>query len=85
MFEQLLIVDLVNTTEWNLPDFVSPRSLQIIEDILLKTFDPINGVLDDFDEELTNIEQDLSTALNQVKNLMITYRTQDEMDERFVL
>ena len=85
MFGQLLIVDLVNTTEWNLPDFVSPRSLQIIEDILLKTFDPINEVLDDFDEELTNIEQDLSTALNQVKNLMITYRTQDEMDERFVL
>ena len=85
MFGQLLIVDLVNTTEWNLPDFVSPRSLQIIEDILLKTFDPINEVLDDFDEELTNIEQDLSTALNQVKILMITYRTQDEMDERFVL
>ena len=85
MFGQLLIVDLENTTEWNLPDFVSPRSLQIIEDILLKTFDPINEVLDDFDEELTNIEQDLSTALNQVKNLMITYRTQDEMDERFVL
>ena len=85
MFGQLLIVDLVNTTEWNLPDFASPRNLQIIEDILLKTFDPINDVLDEFDEELTNIERDLSTALNQVKNLMITYRTQDEMDERFVL
>ena len=75
----------MNTSEWNLPDFVSPRSLQIIEDILLRTFAPINEVLDAFDEELTNIEQDLSTALNQVKNLMITYRTQDEMDERFVL
>ena len=75
----------MNTTEWDLPDFVSPRSLQLIEDILLKTFDPINELLDDFDEELTDIEQDLSTALNQVKNLMITYRTQDEMDERFVL
>ena len=52
---------------------------------MFHAFIPINEALDSYDEELGAMEQDLSTALKQVRNLMSSYRVQDEMDERYVL
>ena len=66
----LLFVDLINTTIWNMSDFVSNKSLKALENIVFQAFDPINKVLDDYDEVLSGMEQDLSTALKQVRNLM---------------
>ena len=77
--------DFINTTNWTLSDYTSNKSLHALEEIVFHAFIPINEALDSYDEELGAMEQDLSTALKQVRNLMSSYRVQDEMDERYVL
>ena len=77
--------DFINTTNWTLSDYISNKSLHALEEIVFHAFIPINEALDSYDEELGAMEQDLSTALKQVRNLMSSYRVQDEMDERYVL
>ena len=78
-------LDQFNMDEWTFPDFLADKSKKAIEDLLKNALIPINKELDKYDEELTEKEQDLTTALRQVKSLMKTYRAQDEMDERYVL
>ena len=71
--------------DWNITDFVSDKSLKALDVIVDQAFDEINDVLDKYDTNLTDLEQELTTALAQVRNLMTSYRAQDEMDERYVL
>ena len=81
--------DFINTTNWTLSCYLKVglyiKSLHALEEIVFHAFIPINEALDSYDEELGAMEQDLSTALKQVRNLMSSYRVQDEMDERYVL
>ena len=79
------IADEFNIDNWTLSDFLSDKSKQAVKDLLQRAFRPINKVLDKYDKELTDMEQHLTTALKQVRNLMIAYRAQDNMDERYVL
>ncbi len=77
--------DSVNTDGWGLSDFLSDRGLETLQAILVAAFEPMNRALDDYDKELNGIENYLSSALKEVRNLMKTERTKDTMNENYVL
>ncbi len=66
-------------------DYTGGRSKAKLEDILVKFFAPINEAFNKFDTDLSQMEQVLTTALKQVRNLMSSYREEDKIDQRFVL
>lgn len=79
------LVDPNTTSGWNTSDYISDKSLDHLENIISDAFSPVSDALDSYDEEFGELEQNLSTALMQARNLMAQYRANDEMDERYVL
>ena len=74
-----------NFTDWTLETYFTQRGLKRVENILDHFFDPITTEIDAYDDGLTKMEQQMTTALKQLRNLMVEYTIRDAIDDKFVL
>ncbi len=72
-------------TTWRRRDYFSNISQQMVATLISDFFEPIKTRIDQFDMELSVMEQDLTTALKGLRNLMIDYQRRDKLDENFVM
>ena len=75
----------VNTSNWRRRDFHREKSFSTIKKIIDEYFDPINTAIDEFDDELGKIEQTLTTAIKQLRNLFNSLRSEEKLTTAFVL
>ena len=75
----------VNTSNWRRQDFHREKSFSTIKKIIDEYFDPINTAIDEFDDELGKIEQTLTTAIKQLRNLFNSLRSEEKLTTGFVL
>ena len=75
----------VDTSTWRRRDFHTDLAKKTIDRIIDTYFMPINAAIDEFDDQLGQIEQELTTAIKQLRNLMNDLRDEEKLTTSFVL
>ena len=73
------------TSSWTTADFLHGKSISTTETIIEDFFKPLNGVLNDSGNEISEAEEELDTTLQEVSRWMAELRNQEKIDESFVL
>ncbi len=73
------------TKQWVTEDFLHEKGIAATEQIIEDFFKPLNIVMNENDDEITEAEEELDTTLQEVRRWMAELRDQEKIDESFVL
>ncbi len=73
-----------NISHWELKGYFSNESIEMIEAIIEDFFVPINTAISKFDNDLSLMEQGLTSSIKSLRDLMSDYTRRDKLDENFV-
>lgn len=74
----------VNTSSWRRRDFHREKALNAIKSIIDAYFVPINKAIDGYENSLGEMEQDLTSGIKQLRNLLNRLRSEEKLTQEFI-